>query len=373
MIHRNDVIEKALELGFEDIGFTTAEPFPSQAEILKTRRKSYKPIMEKGLDLLSGTNPATILENARSIIVLVENYFREGFPPSLVGKFGRCYLDDDRMTKDSLVPRIRLFRDFLRKDKIESKVPFAIPHRLTAARAGSGTLGKNNFFYARSVARKSSWVLPVAVVVDREFPPDEPSVTIGCPDWCKNACIAACPTGALKSPNTLDPRLCISYLTYYGKGLTPRSMREQMGMWVYGCDRCQEVCPRNASWLSQELPPNERVLKKEDDFMLERLLRMDETVFQSRVWPHMFYMPPDDLWRWKMNAARAMGNSLDSRYIPELAAAVSENGDDRVRCMAVWAMGRIGGKEAKGTLDTLLPRVSGDVKEEVLLALERCQ
>ncbi len=38
---REMVIAKAWELGFEDIGFTTAEPFESQREVLTERRDRY--------------------------------------------------------------------------------------------------------------------------------------------------------------------------------------------------------------------------------------------------------------------------------------------------------------------------------------------
>lgn len=98
-------------------------------------------------------------------------------------------------------------------------------------------------FYAKKAARRSSWVFPVVLLVDQEFDPDEPTVTVDCPTWCRNACIAACPTGALRGPNKIDPRKCISYLSYFGEGVTPLEYREAMGMRVYGCDRCQEVCP----------------------------------------------------------------------------------------------------------------------------------
>ena len=37
MLTKEEIIKKAHELGFEDIGFTTAEPFDSQKEILKER------------------------------------------------------------------------------------------------------------------------------------------------------------------------------------------------------------------------------------------------------------------------------------------------------------------------------------------------
>lgn len=369
MITRDDVIQKAMELEFVDVGFTSAEPFTEHREMLENRIDEYGWAENAGLALMNGTDPASVLDGAKTVIVLLEGYFRKAFPASLEQSFGRCYLDDDRVTKDGLAKRIKAFRGFLRDNGIDSRVPFNLPHRVAAARAGLGTFGKNCLFYASRAVRQSSWVLPVAVVVDHEFTPGIPTVELGCPDWCRNACIAACPTRALQGSCKIDPRKCVSYLTYYGEGLTPRELREPMGMYVYGCDRCQNVCPRNAPWLAQELPMNERVVVKAEHFDLSKLLHMDKDYFETRVWPHMFYMSYNDLWRWKMNVARVMGNSLDLRYVQDLIRAFVENGDERVRAMAAWALGKIGGMDAAAALEKFRTSCSGIVREEVDAAL----
>lgn len=372
MLSKEMVIARALELGFDDIGFTSAERFNTQDEILQSRKEAYTWLKDAGINLFEGTDPRKILADARSIIVLIENYCREAFPASLTGKFGRCYLDDDRITQDGLTRRIKTFRTFLREHGIESKVPFHLPHRLAAARAGLGDFGKNCLFYSNKVARHSSWVLPLAVVVNHEFEPDEPTFGTGCPKWCHNACIAACPTSALKAPRQIDPRKCISFLTYYAEELTPVELREPMGVWIYGCDRCQDVCPRNQAWMAQELPVSEKVSARAPDFDLSRLLHMDAAYFESRIWPHMFYTPPTARWRWQMNAARAMGNTRDRRYVPDLIQACHQAEDERVRAMAAWALGRLGGTEARATLEAAVGTGSGMLQEEVAQALKAC-
>ena len=373
MLTKRDIIARAEALDFEDIGFTTAEPFDSQKKVLLSRKKEYQWIMEAGLDLLAGIDPKNILPDAKSIIVLIEPYFRESFSASMEVHFGRCYLDDDRITKDGLALRIKAFRTFLRDHAIDSKVPMHLPHRLAAARAGLGTFGKNCLFYSRKIARQGSWVLPIAIITDREFAPDEPTIDVGCPDWCKNTCLIACPTGALKGPRHLNPHRCISYLSYYGQGITPMELREPMGLWVYGCDRCQNVCPRNTPWLATELSSNKKVAKKAKDFDLSYLLHMDKEYFEAKIWPHMFYMSSNDLWRWKMNVARVMGNSLDRKYIPDLLQAFEENEDEKVKGMIAWALGRIGGAESKKALEKFLNNSSGLVREEIIQALEKCE
>jgi epoxyqueuosine reductase len=369
MITKADIIEAALENGFEDIGFTTADPFDTHREFLAAHQEAYGWAEAVGLDLMTGTDPKAILPDAKTIIVLLEVYFKASFPHAMEAHFGRCYLDDDRVTKDGLSRRIKAFRGFLRKSGIESKVPFNLPHRVAAARAGMGTFGKNCLFYSNRVARQSSWNLPIAVVVDHAFEPDEPTIQMGCPDWCRNACVAACPTRALTGSGAIDPQKCISFLSYFGKGITPKAMREAMGMYVYGCDRCQNVCPRNAAWLSKELPVNQKVVAKADDFRLSKLLHMDKAYFEKYIWPHMFYMSYDDIWRWKMNVARVMGNSLDTCYVDDLIQAFQQNEDERVRGMVAWALGKIGGLKSKQALENFAVTASGLVREEITSAL----
>lgn len=373
MISKEAIVLKARECGFEDAGFTTAEPFDTHRQFLLERQAEYGWAEAVGLDLMKGTDPKAIMPEAQTIIVLMEVYFRRSYPRVMEGHFGRCYLDDDRVTGDGLSQRIKAFRSFLRDNGVDSKVPFNLPHRVAAARAGMGTFGKNCLFYSGRVARQSSWVLPIAVVVNQAFEPDEPTLRMGCPDWCRNACIAACPTKALKGNGTIDPQKCISFLTYFGQGLTPKELREPMGLYVYGCDRCQNVCPRNAAWLAADLPVNEKVAAKAANFDLSALLHMDRPYFEAKVWPHMFYMSPDDLWRWKMNVARAMGNTRDPRFSDDLIRAFGENADERVKCMAAWALGRIGRKKDRQALEGFLNESAGPVRQEATDALEACR
>lgn len=207
-------------------------------------------------------------------------------------------------------------------------------------------------------------------IIDRALQMGFATFEVGCADWCKSACIVACPTGALKGPRHLNPGKCISYLTYSDRGITDRRLRDVMGMRLYGCDHCQSVCPRNAPWLAMERPVTEKTRAMEKDFELTALLHMDKTYFETRIWPNMFYVGYQDIWRWRMNVARAMGNSCDSKYIPDLIRAFREIEDERVRGMIAWALGRLGGANAKAALGGFRDESEGLVQEEVLLALD---
>ena len=68
-MQKSEVIKKALELGFEDIGFTTMEPFESQKEILNSRKDEYAWLIFGGVDIEKGLDPKNIMHNGKASIV----------------------------------------------------------------------------------------------------------------------------------------------------------------------------------------------------------------------------------------------------------------------------------------------------------------
>ncbi|MBU4371034.1 MAG: hypothetical protein KKH02_12315 [Proteobacteria bacterium] len=58
MVGKKEVIENALECGFEDTGFTTAAPFETQRAYLEERREDYEwAIRSEILSALKGVSP----------------------------------------------------------------------------------------------------------------------------------------------------------------------------------------------------------------------------------------------------------------------------------------------------------------------------
>lgn len=109
--------------------------------------------------------------------------------------------------------------------------------RWHAVKAGVGFVGRNRMLIVPGVG---SYVFLGEIITTAALPPGEPC-TLGC-DGC-NRCLKACPGGAL-SRRGLDARRCISYLTIEHRGERfPTGYRP--GNRIYGCDRCQEVCPHN--------------------------------------------------------------------------------------------------------------------------------
>ena len=362
--------EKALDLGFEDAGFTGVEPLDLYIKEIESRPKAmYGWVQNERFNVLRGAAFSEKHPWARSLIVLIRNYHRRAFPPQLLGKIGRCYQVDERKEKGAEYQRVIDFFAFLKSEGIRVWFEEELPARMSAARAGIVSYGKNCFAYAKNSIRGASWLESIPLILDAEIEPDEASIELGCPPWCKNACLAACPTGALYEPKKMNPLLCIAFNSYYGEGLTPLKLREPMGTWVYGCDRCQEVCPRNQPWISQDLPENPELMARASDFALTTLLTMNDDHYINKVWPLTFYISRKKVSKWQMNAARAMGNLGDRDNIPTLISALTESPHDIVRGMSAWALGRLGGVPAKKALEAARSREEGIVKAEIETAL----
>ena len=369
-----DIKDFALDLGYSKVGITTADGFPGHIAELKARYDQYSFWIEGPRHPLDWAKPTSAMPSAKSIIVVVYDVSREAFPDKLIGKIGRFY-----QARCYLAPRHRingareqLMQDFLESNGCEVTLARGVPERLSAARSGIVTYGKNTFAFADGIG---SFILITAFVVDAELDYDEPTMRVECPSKC-TACIDACPTGALYEPLKMNPHRCIAFNCFvtqdgYRSGVTSYilpDIREKMGVWIHGCDICQEVCPRNQKRLKARLPQNEFLVKKAEEFELTKLLNLTDGYYQKVVQPLMYNYIRDKKY-FQRNAAIALGNIGDPVFVPDLAQAM-EDPEDLVRAYAAWALGRIGGSRAKQVLESSLAQeTSESVVREIEAAL----
>lgn len=83
------------------------------------------------------------------------------------------------------------------------------------------------------------------------------------PDRCGTCrrCTDGCPTGAICSDRTIDARRCLAYMTIESKDDIPEWVGNNIENIIYGCDRCQEVCP----WNSGPAPAPDHELNPDTD------------------------------------------------------------------------------------------------------------
>jgi epoxyqueuosine reductase len=202
-----------------------------------------------------------------------------------------------------------------------------------ARNAGLGWIGKHTNLISRDAG---SWFFLGEILTDLPLPVDEPA-SAHC-GTCQ-ACIPACPTGAIIAPYQLDARRCISYLTIEHRSAIPEEFRAALGNRIYGCDDCQLVCPWN-KFANAAAQPDFKTRHELDSAQLPGLFHWTAAQFDTRMRGSAIYRIGYE--RWSRNIAVALGNAPSS---PEVIAALQARRNDAsalVREHVEWALRRHG-------------------------------
>jgi epoxyqueuosine reductase len=299
------VKQLALEAGYDACGLTTAEPFTDFAEAVEGRIERFPEAAHLYEGLRRRADPRERNPWARSVAVCVHRYGKYRSPPGVLGRIGRSYLFDRRCKRSPETELPKRFRRGLKSLGIRARKG-GCPDRAAAARAGVAALGRNCFAISPEFG---SWINVETWLLDAELPADQPTPTAPCPEGC-TACLDACPTGAIVEPYLMRMDRCVAWLTYGAPEPIAPELWEQMGEWVYGCDRCQQVCPLNeGKWEEREGAP--WLEEVADRLQPAALAEMDEKTYREVVHPLFWYIPDDaeGLERWRRNARRALLNA----------------------------------------------------------------
>ena len=365
---RQWVDQAARDAGFDLVAVASADAFASERE--EALQRIDAGLMD-GLPWFNaqrvqrGTDPETLLPGARSIISLGWNYFPPDGPPAaddqgVIARYarGRDYhrVMKRRMRRMVLDLTERLGDRFAARWYVDDG---PMLDRAAAARAGLGWFGKNGNILNPTYG---SWLLLGQIITDLPLVADAPlAKTCG---QCSR-CMPACPTDAIVAPYVVDNRRCISYLTIEHKGAIPIEFRPSMGNWVFGCDICQEVCPVNRKAKATADPNFGRTDLSSVD-LVELLEMTDEQFHQRFAGTPIMRAKRVGMQR---NACVALGNSGDPAAVPALACAL-QSAPPLVRQHAAWALGRIGGDAARGSLThALASEPDPDVCSEIRQAL----
>ena len=198
-----------------------------------------------------------------------------------------------------------------------------------ARNAGLGWIGKHTNLLSRDAG---SWFFLGELYTDLPLPLDKPTA-----EHCGTceACIDACPTGAIVAPYQLDARLCISYLTIELRGSIPVELRQKMGNRVFGCDDCQLVCPWNRfsrSTTEKDFVPRSGI----DGPELIELFQWSPEEFDHRTRGSAIRRVGYE--GWLRNIAVALGNAPTSGKIVAALRAREYHPSALVREHVVWAI-----------------------------------
>ena len=279
--------ERARALGFDLCGVVRVEEYGELAHLPEWLAHGYAGEMNYLRDPRR-SDPALVLEGARSLIVAALNYNSDKpystdlpsgsdneSPRGWISRYawGDDYHDVLREKLNALVAEMRA--EFAEPFEARAYVDTGpIIERVAAKHAGLGWLAKNTCLINQQLG---SWLFLGVIVTTLELEPtlapgpDNKSTAASPPpqDLCGSCtrCLDACPTQAFPAPYVLDARRCISYLTIELRGAIPEELRPQMGRAVIGCDICQDVCPWNrkapvtslAAFQPRQFPPPEEI------------------------------------------------------------------------------------------------------------------
>ncbi|MDC7222879.1 MAG: 4Fe-4S double cluster binding domain-containing protein [Spirochaetales bacterium] len=179
-------------------------------------------------------------EGARSALLVFLPYdLKEG--PGVLAPFARSNYYREAMA------RLKRIASAVRRETGCSKGDLRLfcnsrfPEKQMAWHCGLGTLGKNSLLITPEYG---SLGIVAGMFLPFDLPGDSPLESApyeGCGSC--SLCRRACPAGALRKEGGLERKLCFQHLSTEPVILSA----EQTARWdlLYGCQICQDVCPRN--------------------------------------------------------------------------------------------------------------------------------
>lgn len=271
--------EEALRLGFMHVGFSKAEFLEEEAPHLERwlsqNMHGKMAYMERWFD--KRLDPRLLVDDARSVVSLLLNYFPEEAPATGVPAISKYAYGKDYhgVIKEKLKSLLQFIQSHVGAVHGRAFVDSApVLDRAWAKRSGLGWIGKNsNLIHPKA----GSFFFIAELILDLDLEPDAPMK-----DYCGTCtrCLDACPTGAIVAPQVVDGSKCISYFTIELKEAIPEDYRGKFGNWAFGCDICQDVCPWNRFSSPHKEPAfqaNKALMKLHEKEWLE----LTEEVFQQ--------------------------------------------------------------------------------------------
>lgn len=262
------VKEKAIALGFHQVGIAAIAPTPTKAEHQSTAalQNWLSQGFQADMDWMKSPrrqDVRQIMPNAQSMICVALNYYTgtqrpEGEQYAKISRYG-WGRDYHRI----LTKKLKKFSAWLRTQSTKpptSQNPQASPttdslfpvearpyadtgpvqDKFWAQQAGIGWNAKNGNVITRQYG---SWVFLGEIITTATLTPDAPH-TAHCGSCTK--CLEACPTAAIREPGVVDANRCIAYHTIENRAdALPPNISPHLQNWVAGCDICQDVCPWN--------------------------------------------------------------------------------------------------------------------------------
>ncbi len=260
MISSDDIKREALRLGFADCGIAQATDLQEDAKFLRDwLDKNFNASMRYMQNYFDKrTNPKLLVENAKSVIVVLLNYLPQQTQPQHVPQIAKyAYGEDYHFVIKSKLRKLQQFIDENAEHECQICCDSApVLERRWAERAGLGWIGKSGMLIHPKLGSYTFiGEIITTLPLDYDVPQNNRCGT------CEE-CLKACPTNALIAPNRLDARRCISYQTIENRSEIPAELLSACGNRLFGCDACIDICPWNKKALKtgEKIAVNDEIL-----------------------------------------------------------------------------------------------------------------
>jgi epoxyqueuosine reductase len=272
--------DKAAELGFDLCGIARSRSLSERNSVVNNWCFAG---MNAGMNYLARDiekriNPERLFPEAKSLIVTGLGYYTEhhqkepGVPLLSRYAFGESYHTVIERKLNKLLNYIKSINHSVSGKSYVDSAPLL--EKAWAVEAGIGWQGKHSIVINRELG---SFFFIGTLILNIELEYDEPYADEHCGNC--SLCIDLCPTAAINEDRTIDARKCIANLTIENRGPVPEDILPKIGNRVYGCDRCQEVCPWNKAAKQHHTP--EFILPAEIENMTkEDWLNLSEDQFK---------------------------------------------------------------------------------------------
>jgi epoxyqueuosine reductase len=249
-IHKSDlskgIKQKAHELGFNICGI-------AKSRLLEEYGLRLRSWIDEGMNDIMGylardidkrINPESIFPGAKSLVVTGLSYYSENMqkdpriPVLSRYTYGSDYHEVIQAKLEKLLTWIKgVSPESEGKPFVDSS---SILEKPWGREAGLGWQGRHSVLINKEIG--SFFFIGILILnIDLDYDPPFTG------EYCGSCrlCMDACPTGAINENRTIDARKCIANVTIERRGPIPDKLVPLLGRRIYGCDRCQEVCPWN--------------------------------------------------------------------------------------------------------------------------------
>ncbi len=270
---KEKIINYAAELDIEYVGVAPVMEYSDLREKLERKSERYGISQFEEKDIAKRCDPRITYPWAKSIIVCLFPYYTGEDDNSNISKYARIP-DYHKIAKDKLTEICKFIKKETSDVKTECLADTGVLHdRHLAYLAGLGIVGKNTLLINE---KYGTYFFIGYIITDLELEYDKPQSSN-----CKmcNRCKNACPGQALDG-EFLDCEKCVSYITQL-KEITEeqREILKKQDK-IYGCDKCQEVCPHNENPILT--PIKEFYKKRVVNIDKNELLNMSNKEFKEK-------------------------------------------------------------------------------------------